>query len=128
MQRPGHELRGNKNICGSRRVISLDDAGAVGAVKPQTRHLVVGWRRAISVRNIESVPVAIATGNEEAAASEHSADKRRLLDEYHSATAGVLTTLDAAERTDRTSSREQYEALRRAVDVEPVNSEQARLV
>jgi hypothetical protein len=72
--------------------------------------------------------VAITSRNEVGAgASEHCADKRRLLDEYRSATASFSATLILLNERIGTSSSEQYEALRRTVDIERVNSEQARL-
>jgi hypothetical protein len=55
---------------------------------------------------MESVPVAITTGSEEGGASEHCADKRRLLDEYHSATSGFLTALTLLNERMGTSSKE----------------------
>jgi hypothetical protein len=72
--------------------------------------------------------VAITNRNEVAAgASERCADKRRLLDAYRSATASFLATLTLLNERIGTSSREQYETLRRTVDIERVKSEQARL-
>lgn len=57
----------------------------------------------------------------------HCAEKRRLLDAYHGAT--VLFSQRLSDLNDRigTSTRAEYEALRRRVDTERVASEQARL-